>query len=460
MVPEEVGDLSGELSPLESIPVGDIPLSRGGLAKRGKRLFQVVAGYFVGQGATQAVSIVAGLFLVRHLSVQAFAQFGLAMGFQAVFANLMDLGLTSTIIPMVGERRDDHSLVGRYVRSAKHLRDRAFWILAPVASLAFLPMMYRQHWGWGVQLALLGSVLLALYSGGKVSCYSAPLLLFGRLRDYYVPQVLTGAGRLAIYVVLGFAGGLNAATAACLGAINVSVCGMWLSRKSQPFLKWPVKDDPATDRELVRYVMPAAPAMIFSAFQPQVTLFLISIFGAGSAYIAQVAALGRIAQLFTVLMTFNMIVVEPYIAQLSRPRLLPTYLGMTFLAILACIPVVWVAFTWPQAFLWLLGPKYKELRGVLGYLILSSCMTFVAGLMWIMNRARKWVFWSGTLVEIGLLVVTQIAFVTFIGVRNTRQAVFLSLTASSCYIVAHVYGAIYGFIKGPRSIGPASLDAL
>jgi O-antigen/teichoic acid export membrane protein len=452
IVPGEVGDLSGELSPLESLPIDDIPVSESGLAKRGRRLFRVVTGYFVGQGATQGISIIAGLFLVRHLSLEAFAQFGLAMGFQAVFANLMDLGLTSTIIPMVGERRDDRSLVGRYVRAAKHLRDRAFWILAPVASLAFLPMMHRQHWGWGIQLTLLGSVLLALYSGGKVSCYSAPLLLFGRLRDYYVPQVLAGSARLAIYIGLGVVGGLNASTAACLGAVNVSVCGIWLSQKSQPFLKWPAREDPATDKELFRYILPAAPAMIFSAFQPQVTLFLISIFGAGSVYIAQVAALGRIAQLFAVLMTFNIIVVEPYIARVSRERLLPIYLGLTFLAILACIPVVLVAFTWPQAFLWVLGPKYKELGGVLGYLILSSCITYVAGLMWIMNRARKWVFWSGTILEIGLLVATQAAFVAFLGVQNTRQAVFLSLTASSCYIVAHVYGAIYGFIKGPRAI--------
>jgi hypothetical protein len=109
-----------------------------------------------------------------------------------------------------------------------------------------------------------------------------------------------------------------------------------------------------------------------------------------------------------------------------------------------------IAFAWPQAFLWLLGPKYNELGGVLGYVILSGCMNYVAGLMWIMNRARKWVFWSGTALEIGLLVATQTAFVAFLGIRNTRQAVFLSLTASFCYIVAHAYGAIYGFIKGPR----------
>ena len=459
MVPGEAGDLSGELSPIETLPVRDTPGQNATLPKVSTRILRVVAGFLVGQGATQAVTTLAGLFLVRRLSLEAYAQFGLAMGFQAVFANLMDLGITSTIIPMVGERRDDRSVVGRYVRSAKHLRDRAFWILAPVASLTFVPMMQRQHWGWGVQLTLLGSVLLALYSGGKVSCYAAPLLLFGRLRDYYLPQVLAGSGRFVIYIVLGFVGGLNAATAACLGALNVSVCASWLSRNSQPFLKWPAKEDLATERELIQYILPAAPAMIFSAFQPQVSLFLVSMFGAGSTYIAEVAALSKIVQLFAVLMTFNIIVIEPYMARLSRRRLLPTYLGFVFLASLICTPVVLTAFIWPQLYLWLLGPKYDGLGGVMGYVILSGCMNYVAGLMWIMNRARKWVFWSGTVIEIGLLVAAQAGFVAFIGIRNTHQAVFLTLTASFCYIVAHVYGAVYGFLNGPRILSPKPLDS-
>jgi O-antigen/teichoic acid export membrane protein len=450
MVPEEAEQSSGALLPLEIPPFQDALRPESVRLRRVRRAFGMVSSFLVGQGATQGFGILAGLYLVRYLSVEAYAQFGLAMGFQAVFANLMDLGLTSTIVPMVGERRENRALLGRYVRSAKHLRDRAFWILVPVASLAFIPIMQRQHWGWGVQSLLLGSVLLALYSGGRVSCFSAPLLLFGRLRDYYLPQVTLVVARLIVYVCLGFLRGLNAVTAAGLGALNVTLCGVWLSKKSEPLLDWPAHEDQATDKELIHYILPAAPAMIFSAFQPQVTLFLISIFGKGSVYIAQVAVLSKIVQLFAVLMSFNIIVVEPYMARVSRKRLLPTYLSLILLAVVACTPVVWVSFVWPQVFLWLLGPKYSELGGLMGWVILSSCINFIAGLMWIMNRSRKWVYWSGTILEIGLLVATQTAFVAILGIRNTRQGVFLSLTASICYVVAHLYGAVYGFLKGPR----------
>jgi len=291
--------------------------------------------------------------------------------------------------------------------------------------------------------------LLALYSGGKVSYYSAPLFIFGRLREYYVPQIATGAGRLAAYIGLEFAGGLNAWTAAGLSALNVTANGSWLHKKSRPFLEWPEKEDPATDRELFHYILPAAPAMIFAAFQSQITLFLISIFG-GTVDIAQVAALGRIGQLFTVLMTFNMIVVEPYIARLNRKRLLSMYFKFLLLAAAACTPVVLAAFLWPQAFLWLLGSKYEILRGLLGWVVLASCLNYLAGLMWVMNRARKWIFWSGTILEVVLLLVLQTAYAICIGIRTTREAVFLTFAMSFCYLIAHGYVSIYGFIKGPR----------
>ncbi|GAC1356067.1 MAG: hypothetical protein NVSMB3_01970 [Acidobacteriaceae bacterium] len=453
LVPNEVEGLEGDLASAQEPPAW-----RGTVWVRGRRVLQILLNFFLGQGAVQAVSLLAGLFLVRRLSVEAYAQFGLATGFQSVVAVLMDFGFASTIIPLVGERRDDRALIGRYVRSAKHLRDRAFLLLAPVAIVVFLAIMHQHHWGRKVQVLLIASVLLALYSGGKVSYYSAPLFMYGRLRDYYVPQVVSGTGRLVAYLCLGFTGGLNAWTAAGLSAVNVTVNGGLLERKSRPFLEWPKAESPATDREVLRYVLPAAPAVLFAAFQSQISLFLISIFG-GTIDMAQVAALNRIGQLFSVLMMFNVIVVEPYMARLNRRRLLRTFVGLLLLAALACAPVVLLAFAYPQAFLWLLGSKYAGLRGDIGWLVLASCLNYLAGLMWIMNRARKWLFWSGTAVEIVLLLATQTAFVAYVGVRTVREAVLFTFASSLCYLIAHGYVSVYGFVRGPRAVESAPEEA-
>jgi membrane glycosyltransferase len=72
--------------------------------------------------------------------------------------------------------------------------------------------------------------------------------------------------------------------------------------------------------------------------------------------------------------------------------------------------------------------------------------------MWIMNRSRKWLFWSGTILEVVLLLTVQILFIAFVGVHTTQQAVLFTFASSFCYFVAHGYVGIYGFLKGPRAI--------
>ena len=52
------------------------------------------------------------------------------------------------------------------------------------------------------------------------------------------------------------------------------------------------------------------------------------------------------------------------------------------------------------------------------------------------------------MLEVLLLLGVQIAFVAIIGVRTTQQAVFLSFVASFCYVIAHGYVSILGFLKG------------
>ena len=417
---------------------------------KGRRIVGVVTNFVVGQGTAQGLSVLAGLFLVRHLSIQAYAQFGLATGFQTMFLTLMDLGFAGTIVPMVGADRDNRAIVGRYVRSAKHLRDLSFYVFAPVATIAFLGVMHRQHWSGALQFVLLLTTLLALYSGGKASYFAAPLILHGRLRSYYVLQVIAGVVRLGSYLVLAFVGGLNAWVAAAIGAGTISLTAEWYARQAKPLMDWPAHEDPVTDKKIVNYIMPAAPAMIFAAFQAQLTLVLISVFGGQTAYIAQVAALGRIGQLFAVLTTFNLIVVEPYTARLNHRRLLPTFLSFSGLACLILAPFVFAAFRWPQLLIFLIGSKYADLRNLLGWVILTSSISYVASLIWMMNRARKWVFWSGSFLEVGLLILVQIAFIVMVGIRNTRDAVFLSLAASVCVLIAHVYVAIYGLWRNHR----------
>src|ERR1700683_2275162 len=77
--------------------------TRGPLAL-GRRVVKVCTTFFLGQGALQGIQVLVGLLLVRELSIEAYAQFGLAYGFQLTMDSLMNLGFTSTIVPLIGGR--------------------------------------------------------------------------------------------------------------------------------------------------------------------------------------------------------------------------------------------------------------------------------------------------------------------------------------------------------------------
>ncbi len=414
-----------------------------GLWWRSRHILVKAGSFFIGQGAVQGLNILAGLYLIRVLSVDSYAQYGLTQGFQQTVGLLMDLGFASTIIPLVGSRGDDRGLVGKYVRAAKHLRDRAFWILAPVATAVFVAIMLHHHWRWYVQVLLIASVLLSIYSSGKVSFYSAPLFLYGRLKEFYLPQTTVGSGRLLAVFAMRVAGLLNGWTAAAVSALSITSTGELLQRECRAHIEWPETDDKEKDREVLRYILPALPAMVFSAFQQQSSVFLISIFGQTSG-IAQVAALGRLSQLFGVLSVFNAVVVEPSMAKLPREKVLGRYLLLLSLGVAICAPAVVLSFAEPGAILWLLGSKYAELRPIVGWAMLAGSLNYLATLMWILNRSRKWVFWSGTALEIGLTLLLQVLFLVFHGIRTTPDAVYFGLVTTIGPVVTHLYVSVVG----------------
>ncbi len=124
-----------------------------------------------------------GAFSRARLERRALCSISLAFGFQAAVALLMDLGYTSTIIPLVGERHDDRARVGIICEQRNTSGTAHSGFLATFTAFAFLAIMHKHHWSWTTRAVLLLSVLLSLYLSGPVSYYSAPLFLYGRLRD-------------------------------------------------------------------------------------------------------------------------------------------------------------------------------------------------------------------------------------------------------------------------------------
>jgi len=416
----------------------------------GKKLV-LIATFFAGQGATQILSLIFGLVVVRLLSVESYAQFSLALGFQTTLGSLMDLGYAGTIVPLVGERFADPEVVGAYVAAAKHHRDRIFFILSPVAAVSFWLLGRKHHWSWQAQLLLLVSVLIQLYFSGRASYYSAPLMLRRDLQRLYHPQVFSAFLRCLAPLPMRAVGALNGWSAAFVNAAAQVYNSVKLQRASLPYSFEPRRNDPSVNREMMRYVIPAMPAVIFWAFQSQISLYLVTLFGK-TRNMAQVAALGRLAQIFAILMAFNVVLVEPYFARLSPLNLLRRYVQVVSLAGLFCAATAILSFRFPYPLVWLLGPQYRDLTHEIGWIVTGSSIFYLAGVIWIINRSRKWLFWSGTAMEIGLTVFAESAFAFARGVSTTHNAILISVVAAISVLIAHGFVSVCGFTRGSRKV--------
>jgi O-antigen/teichoic acid export membrane protein len=405
-----------------------------------------ISNFLAGQGAVQILNFLVGFLLLRWLSVESYAQYSVAFGFQATLGILVDLGFSSSIVAMVGNRGNDPQVVGSYIRSAKYFRNRLYWLILPVGAIAFPLVVLKQHWPWHDQLLLFVSIAFSLYAQGLAAFYSAPLLIAQRLKPYYTAQLVGAAFRLlgtgGIWLVLS----LSAWQAAWISAISALLNAWLYIHSSKDLVHEPAVIDPKINRELVNYFTPLIPSAIFFAIQGQISVLIISVFG-HSTSVAEIGALGRLGQLFVVLGAFNSVVISPYIAKVPRNQLLRRYLQIVSGSIILAASLVILAFAFPEPLLWLLGPKYANLRTETSFLIFASTVQYLVSVLWTIHYSRKWIYlWGSVLFIIGIIS-TQIAFILFFDLSHALNIIYLSLCTASAELCVQVIISIYSFVK-------------
>jgi hypothetical protein len=109
-----------------------------------------------------------------------------------------------------------------------------------------------------------------------------------------------------------------------------------------------------------------------------------------------------------------------------------------------------IAFLFPDPLVWILGSKYQNLRVETGWIVAGACVNYVNGVMWTIHSARKWIYWWGTGLYIGLLLATQLICVSFMTLNTTLNVIYFSLITTVAVTLVHIANGVYGFIYGPR----------
>ncbi|MCX7800296.1 MAG: hypothetical protein N2109_08150 [Fimbriimonadales bacterium] len=396
-------------------------------------LWRQLAAFAGGQGASQGLSLVTGLLLLRWLSVEAYAQYSVAFAFQRVLSVLTDLGLQGSIVALVGSRASEPGVVARYLTAASQLRLRSFLLVASASAAAFPLLTARQPWPWSDKLLLWLAVLAFVWLEGGL-LYGAPLLIAGRVGAYYAAKTIPAVARLMLSALAWSLGWLTGWLAAGIAALQTGLTSWGLRRAVERDLSPPGRVPPQTYREFWSYLGPLLPTTVYYAFQDQIVLGIVAWVGSSQA-VAEVGALGRLAQIFLFLGAANPVLVAPRVASAPLTTLPRVYGRVLAASCLVAGSLAGLAWWVPEPFLWLLGPNYSGLADSVAWAVTAGALSLVAATAYTMNAARRWVFVSATSLSILATLSTQILMATTLDLSASSGAArFMAGTAASLFV--------------------------
>ena len=412
------------------------------ISRIGKRVFTFVGG----QSAVQLLNAATGLMLLRMMTKPDFAIYAIALGIQGMITILTDIGFGGAISGLVGTRYQDKALLGSYIRTASHLRQVLLLFIigaAIVLAVVFRNVEIQAH-GRKELILLCLAVLLTVQFQAWASYYEIPLLLNRKLVLYYSPQIAAAALRILSSVFLFYMHWISTTTVIMANTLSIVVMGVSYRIMARRWIHVPRSASKEHGREMIRFLVPLLPGTIYQALQGQISLFLIAVFGHVSQ-IAEVAAAGRIGQLFLLLNSSNGVLLGPFFStsphSLFRQRYVRAMSAVGGVALL----VVASAKLFPGAYLLLLGAKYKDLTPQVQLVIYASAIGYFTGAMWTIAVARKWIFWWSGSMQVVVLTLVQLGCVMILPLSTSEGVLKMNVYTIFGALAVQILHVIQGF---------------
>jgi O-antigen/teichoic acid export membrane protein len=400
--------------------------------------------FLVGQSLLQILNAVTGLLLVRWMSVEVYAQYTLANAFQVGAQQFVEFGLGGALVALVGKNINDKRRMGRLVVAGMELRSRMMWIVGSISAIAFPLWFVSKGWPVTTGLVLTISILGYLAVSGLQVYYRAPLTIHREMGTIYRISVVSAVARLAAISLAHAAQAISAPLAAFLNVAFLWLSGARLKKASACHLEKP-KDSVEAERcELLDYIRPIIPGVVFAALQGQLAVMVAGVFGQTST-IAEVGALTRLSLLLGFFGAANGMIIAPFIARQHSRQLSARYTLIAAGALAMAAVLFAGAWLAPGIFLAILGPNYTDAGSALSFMVGNTCLGYINGVLWAMNSARKWVFGWMPMVSIPGTLALQALGIWLFDV-STATGVFQMLLLGTAYaLLNRLLVAAYGF---------------
>jgi hypothetical protein len=414
--------------------------------------------FLMKQGIAVTGNLVYGLLCVRLLPISDYAKFAVLFGYMGSLTVLLDMGVAGTLAPLVGEQIANLQLIANYVASLRRIALKLYLVVAPIAILAFVLLVQKRHWGFWVVTQMVAALLVTAWFARVSASYGAVLIIRRDRARYYRVQIIGSLGSLTLLLIFWALHWMNIYVGILLNVAQIVYIATSYYRRSRHLLR--VKGEPSQQKQkaIVRLATPNVPGAVFYAIQGQVTLMLITVFGHSVTSVANIGALSRLGQILVFFSQMNPILVEPFFARLPAARLKRTYLLAVTLIAVCASGFAALAFLFPEIFLWILGPNYRQLHFEVGLVILASVIQYTGGFIWVVNSSRRFVYWWNNFMIIALTLLVQGAFIWKFDLSSIRNVLTLNIASTSVSLLMAVACAVYGFVRGPQKLDASHSD--
>ena len=422
-------------------------LSIGSEKSRLVKISKLIGTFVLGQGSLQLIQVVTGFMLFRWLSIEEYGQYSMAFAFQTMAHVLVEFGFSGTIVALVGNRIHDKRVIGGYIKAGESYRKKLFLVISIGCLFAFPMLTVKHHLSILTTAMLLVAIISNLYFSGWSSYYIPPLKMHQRIGKLFDIQIKSSAVRLLILYVTFLLSALNAWLAALLSSLQTFMAGYMIKKASKEYIELPDSIDKNDTKEMLALLKPVMPGIIFNAFQGQIMIFMMSVFGK-TDNVAEIGALSKMGQLYMVLSMAGGMLIAPYIARSAFEGLLKKYLFISLSALALCAMLVLSAYILPQPFLFLLGDKYSHLKNELIYLLIASGIGVLTGIIWEMNESRKWIYSWDPVIMISGTIGVQLIAMFFFDLSSLRNVLLLTMATNLLVLGIKVASSIKGFSTG------------
>lgn len=393
-------------------------------------MYLILARFLSGQFIIQLVNVLTGVLLLWLLPVSEYAFYVIALLFTTIISMVGNMGISQAIATLGAKRHDDGAYLGALYSTGLSLSKTLFAIAAVCVLLLSLIVFRDKEWSLG---AITIALILAVQVGwlqNRVAMKQAVLNIQHDDKALFAAGFVGGGVRL---LACGLCLIWPEATVALIGNfVGVLVTNTLLASSTRKYADAGVVGNHEMRLSIVRFIAPLAPAIIYFAFQGQISILILGFYG-HIELIAQVGALGRLGQIIALLMMLNPFFIQPYFARImGRSQFLSRLGQVCMLLAIFSVGVVLSSILFPAPWLFILGGHYSGLVQELPVAVSGGLFTLIGGTLYtiiISKGDTASQYWS---VIIG--VASQLVFIGVNGVETAMDALYLNMLPAVSYL--------------------------